>query len=73
VSYVDPTGLASSSGLVGKSPKLDGHGLCNWWITEINHHPLNLFCTKNEVSACVCVRACVRAFVCMCICTIKCV
>lgn len=47
---VDPEGLAASFGLPVKASTMDGQGLCNWVLTEINSRTLNLFFKDNEVS-----------------------
>ena len=50
VGFVDPTGLARQSGLEEKAPAMSAIcGSGSWWITEINHQPLNLFYKDDEV------------------------
>lgn len=50
IKEVKPDGIAFRHGLPAKSPTVDGNGLCNWVLTEINHRPLNLFFKDNEIS-----------------------
>jgi hypothetical protein len=49
ISHVDPSGLAAQCGLACWTQRVDGNGECTWWITEVNHRPLNLFYHNNEV------------------------
>lgn len=41
--YIDPHGLAYQHGLRNKATSMDGNSVCNWYLTEINNRPLNLF------------------------------
>ena len=49
--YVTPEGLSSRQGLPSKAMTLEGDDFCNWWITEINHRPLNLSFKNDEVGS----------------------
>jgi len=42
-------GTAARHGVPSKATNLAGDNLCNWWITEINNRPLNLFFKGDEV------------------------
>ena len=46
---VEPYSLVAQHGLPAKAPSVDGTNLCNWWITEVNHRPVNLFYKGEEV------------------------
>lgn len=47
--YVSPEGLAAQQGLSAKAQSLDKDNFCNWWITEVNHRPLNLYFRQDEI------------------------
>lgn len=47
--YIDPHGLAYRHGLRNKATTVDGTNICNWYLTEINNRPLNLFFKDNEI------------------------
>lgn len=47
---VEPFGLAARHGLTAKTQVRDGTNLCNWFLTEINSRPVNLFYKGDEVS-----------------------
>lgn len=44
-----PNSVAARQGLTSKTPSYDGLSLTNWFITEINGRPLNLFFKDTEV------------------------
>jgi len=50
VCEVVPAGLAAQHGLPMHATNVDGSTNCNWWITEVNHRPLNLLYKDGEVS-----------------------
>lgn len=47
--YIDPHGLAYRHGLRNKAASMDSNTVCNWYLTEINNRPLNLFFKDNEI------------------------
>uniref|UniRef100_A0A0B7BG52 PH domain-containing protein n=1 Tax=Arion vulgaris TaxID=1028688 RepID=A0A0B7BG52_9EUPU len=47
--YVDPNGLAAQHGLTSYAPSAAGSGRSNWFLTEVNNRPLNLFFKENEI------------------------
>ncbi|XP_050398343.1 uncharacterized protein LOC126816153 [Patella vulgata] len=47
--YVAPNGLAGQQNLHEKPMNLSETGTCNWFITEINSRPLNLFFKDMEI------------------------
>ena len=49
--HVQPEGLAARFGVSAYASSVDSgaSAVCNWWITEINNRPLNLFFKRNEV------------------------
>lgn len=49
IAEVKPEGLAAKHGLPHKATTVDGTGLCNWFLTEVNCRPLNLFFKNHEV------------------------
>ena len=46
---VVPFGVAARHGVPARAPTSDGRNLCNWFITEINMRPINLFFKEDEV------------------------
>lgn len=47
--YVDPHGPAYRHGLRNKATTVDKSNVCNWYLTEINNRPLNLFFKDSEI------------------------
>ncbi|XP_064466051.1 uncharacterized protein LOC135377509 [Ornithodoros turicata] len=49
IAEVKPGGLAAKHGLPLRATTVDGTSLCNWFLTEVNCRPLNLFFKNHEV------------------------
>ena len=51
---VEPYGLSARHGLTAKAQTKEGTNLCNWFLTEINSRPVNLYYKGDEVGTVMC-------------------